>query len=414
MGRNKIVAGLLAVSLLGGCGNLPTPDYFSDWHRDATPVTAEQLNDTRVGVDKLITHIECEILNASNLKWLVIDPRAAKLVNHDERASDELARNGGSALYVAQITLTLKVEDNGGVTPSLSFLDAYTAFTFGINGNLNVDRQRTFTTTYWISLNKLLLDASANNRCPNRLSSTDAVPKPSSSGPVPDLSGNLGIDGIIAGGLAARGSNDDNSDHYDIYVAPQTPGGGAKPAATSSVTVSVVFDPKKPITEKPNVLVKPDKPSDNASDPLSAAFPTFGSTVQFAIAATLDAGPTWSLKRFKGPSGSKGIFNGGRTGTDTLVIAFSPAKPTAKTRAAIAELKRAQMALDSFDLEHHGQQTLSPQDQKARDALQSDLTLQRRNFFLALSASDNAEAIAADQSFTNNMILQNLAGTVLQ
>ncbi len=109
---------ILSLISVGGCAGglqgVPSPDYI-DTSATATSGT------TRLSVTDLVNHIECVIASDKGLQELATDN------------------------YVAQITLTLKVDDNVGLSPSVSFIKPYalagTSLTYGINANLNADRQ---------------------------------------------------------------------------------------------------------------------------------------------------------------------------------------------------------------------------------------------------------------------------------
>jgi hypothetical protein len=49
---------------------------------------------------------------------------------------------------------------------------------------------------------------------------------------------------------------------------------------------------------------------------------SFGSTIDFTLVYGLNGGPTWSFKKFKGPTGSGSLLTASRTTLDTLSITF--------------------------------------------------------------------------------------------
>src|SRR5271156_5780327 len=67
---------------LGGCANVPSPNYVG---KDA--------DDSGVTVDDLVNHIQCELYNSKHFSDLA------------------------DAEYQAQVTMTLKVDDNYGLSP---------------------------------------------------------------------------------------------------------------------------------------------------------------------------------------------------------------------------------------------------------------------------------------------------------
>jgi hypothetical protein len=317
------VAGYSLVVLLAGCANIPSPNYVG---KDG--------DDSRITVDDLVGHIQCELIKAKQF--------------------DTLA----ASKYRVQATLTLKVEDNAGLSPSLSFINPYevagTSLTYGVGGALNVSRQRIFTGQYTIASEKLIDSALRTNY---DCSPADKLTL--------NISGDLGIGGIIAAGM-------DATKYKSVNVSPPAP-----PAATQNVTVNVILDPNRPATTPPNVEIVPPVPQ--VEKPTEPIPPSFGSTVQFTIVKSANAGPTWVVKHFKGPSGQTGLISAGRTDTDTLVLAFAPAgAPPIKLSPMFLPLGGA--------------------------ALTATTT------FLQAQADAAAEARAQNelQSLTTSMILQNL------
>ena len=176
----------------------------------------------------------------------------------------------------------------------------------------------------------------------------------------------MGIPAIVDGGHAAFAMRDINTLRAE--------------ATKSNVTVDVhaTIEDKQ---IKPPVTISATATTDKASGSSSKKLPsppTFGSTVQFMLVESFDTGPSWALKFFKGPSGSsKGILNGARTTTDTLILAFAPAdvSPSTKTNLTATNASIANQAV-------------------------------------AEDASAKAVAAANAQTFTTNMNLQNLAGAL--
>ena len=281
-----------AAALLAGCANLPSPHYVGFKGDDA-----------KVTVDDLVGHIQCELYTAKGF-------------------SDLAAKK-----YRVTVTLTLKVEDNAGLTPSLSFIQPLkpspTSYTTGLGGALSVNRQRQFVDQYTIAL-----DALAD---PARRKSVDcgAPDKTTLS-----LQGDLGIGGVIAAGL-------DTAKYQAVNVkAPSGGGGGGGGGGTPSY--NIILDPSKPAGVAPNGVLSPIKaPKPPAAGPVS---PAFGTTIQFSLVRSANAGPNWVLSRFKGPAGANGLASYGRTNTDTLVMAFAPAESQDLTAggAQLTEMVRAQ------------------------------------------------------------------------
>lgn len=113
-----------------------------------------------------------------------------------------------------------------------------------------------------------------------------------------------------------------------------------------------------------------------------------------------DTGPAWSLTTFKGPSGGKGIFNGGRVTTDNLIVAFAvPAKQAPAPKPPTADQVRQNLFPDKT--------VLTP---KEKAQLENVIRL-----FNALHPPPPPVTSAPDlQNFTNSIILQNLSGQLHQ
>lgn len=384
MKNRMFLGGALLACLLGGCTNLPTPDYVqSNPDPNASPFT----------VDDLIGHIQCELRRS---------------------LTPELIENG----YVAQVTLTLKVEDTGGLAPSLSFINTLTktsSVTYGAGANISVDRQRTFTTSYSVDLERF-------NQTP-RLDKAEPATDCEKHG-IYSLSGDLGIHGIVASGMAVesyKGVNTPSNAGQAVVVADNPP----PPPAT--------IPPAAKSTTPPTATVAPP----TISPPTA---PTFGSTVQFALTTSGSFSPSWSFTHFKGPN-SLGTLS--RVDTDTLVIAFAPsvntgsaeaqAEETAalaaltKARAHLAQLRAERSALALSPAPHKGKNgkpvaVAAPAPSADEVAASADVTkdeqayeraVQDRAQRAAQATLAKAQAAASAQNFTTNMILQNLAGSTV-
>lgn len=341
------------VMVLGGCTGIqgvPSPDYF--WSESKADEGKAKLS-----VQTLVDHIECEIIS-------------------DPTYSQELIASG----YVAQVTLTLKVDANIGITPSVDFIKPYavsgTSLTWGIDANLNADGQRTYTTSFYLNVAEML---------------RERRDVPCHEKGVVSLSGDLGIGAIIAAGLATS--------MYDgALVPPPKPAAAADSTAQNPHPLELL----RRSIGAPSIddyvraeNIEPFKTTAAAID--ATAKPSFGSTVAFTITGSGDAGPLWTVKHFKGPSGgSKGILNGGEVYTDTLVIAFAPCKTYAGTKD-LAELDTREAALLKG---HKSVSELSTTDQASVAALD--------HIRRVLESVDSAQAVVTTQTLTTNMILQNL------
>jgi hypothetical protein len=209
--------------------------------------------------------------------------------------------------YLVTAALSLRVDDNEGLNPSLSFIDPYrisgTSLAFGINGQLGGTRQRIFTENVAFKMTEIKSPA--------------CEPAPEKNGfRIGDktLYGTLGIAQIIDMGLSVE----------------KIPGVSFPAASAASAA--------------PN-------------------HPTFGSTVQFTLTRGVGAGPTWTFAGFKGPSGTtggggngssapQGLISYGRTDNHNFVISFASTEPkkltapfTASDAAAAAAANAASQAL---------------------------------------------------------------------
>lgn len=340
--RSLFVASLLACALLGGCA-LPEPDYIGG---------------SRFTIDDLNKHIRCELERSGSLSVL------------------------STKGYVVQVTLSLKVDSNGGVTPNVSFLSPAT-FGYAINANLNLDRQQTYSTSYVLNLKALADD---KGKPPERCGNSDLDVAHS-------LSGNLEIDQIVKAGM-------DEIADSDFNVAAK-PVGGFVGSATDTTK-----------------------------------YPNFGSTVQFMLTKSIDTGPSWTLTDFKGPSGAaKGILNGGETTTDYVIFAFA-AGPVpdpdkiARLQKALDDAKKnyddARKALEDaqaaagkplprglsaslLETRKGTLEALVESKQLTVDRAQREL-MQKQSDLNQAETPSPSDAAAAAQSFTTPIILQNLSG----
>lgn len=267
LGNTPKVSAAIAL-FLSACTNIPSPNYVG---KDG--------NEGSVTVGTLVHHIQCEL--------------------HSANQFDKLAEQN----YRAQVTLTLKVEDNAGLSPSLSFIQPYavpsTSLTYAVGGTLNVNRQRIFTDQYTIDLAKL------QHKFPKNDSDTSCPGGPSTSF---NLTGDLGIGGIIAGGLEMAPYQDVNADAPSSAPSPQNFSFDGKIANRKEVTALFEGHAAQEV-KRANPSPQP---------------PSFGSTVQFTITKSINAGPNWILQHFKGPGGNTGVLGAGRIDTDTMIIAFAP------------------------------------------------------------------------------------------
>ena len=282
--------------------------------------------------------------------------------------------------YLVGVTLLLQVDDQFGTTPNASYTQGLkppnTSLITQLGLGLDGQRRRTFTTTYNVDMVQL-----AKSTAPD--CSGFAAPEEK----LYSLKGNLRLKEIVDSGLAARAQH-----------------GG--------------------------IITLPRKVDDKAG-------PAFGSQVQFIVTQSVSAaGPTWTLRYFKGPSGGNGLFNGKTLYTNSLIVAFSPSRPITETsittEAARLRVREAEGRRDSaksaFGLLNsaQGPNKMSP-DAKARQTLEILLAqqtmaaqedeVQAAKAALELArrqdeerASDGARdaAIAGSRDLLTTMLLQNL------
>jgi hypothetical protein len=171
--------------------------------------------------------------------------------------------------YVVAVDLLIEVTQNEGLTPSLNYIHLYgdtsTNFTKSVGGRLNQTRHRTLS--FKSTLN-LFDPGDVGESCRER-----------------ELKGNLELDGIVLAGL--RHSLRD----YPVYAG---------------------------------LILRDQFEKSEIGKAASTTAPMFGSTMDFLIDYGLgNTGPAWTLKGFKGGSGSNGLFGLGRTAKNTIVISFA-------------------------------------------------------------------------------------------
>lgn len=207
---------------------------------------------------------------------------APKVENIVDRLTCELADASRKHLagkdYVITVVLSLQVNDDLNLTPSLSFIDvlpvASTNRTFTQNTGIGGSRERQFTSTFTYNSKDL--------------QATDVAGCTTDSKKLYRLDGNLGIAEIVRDGI---GIGTRQAFHHQN-------------------------EPPVP--------------------------PSFASQVKFVVTRSVNAlGPTWNLVSFKGPGGANGLLNGKALNTDSVNIAFAVKKeppPSLATKAQLEEL----------------------------------------------------------------------------
>jgi hypothetical protein len=194
--------------VLSGCTSLPL-DYIDP------PVVAPGPT-----VGALLAHIRCQLANSFG------DPNTG--ANFKKRDN-----------YLAQITLTLKVQDADGASPSLSFITPYSgagspSFTKLLGATLSATGSRTFTTTYITDLKKL------PQTCP------------SADQGIFSLESDLQLKAIVSNGMTAN--SDSNVDVKPEDKQQQQP-----------LIVEQILDNKKPPTTRPIFRIHPTDSGSSAA-----------------------------------------------------------------------------------------------------------------------------------------------------
>ena len=250
---------------------------------------------------------------------------------HSVELHPELARDG----YVVNLNMTLKVVDVGGITPSLSFIHPFAAassfFSNNISASYTNQQTRNFNQTTVFDMTKIRNDITRAGSAEN---TSFCKNKPSRNH---NLLGSLGIE---------ETANDALSSIEQYYF-----------------DVGVSLDPTK-----------------------QGTVPTFGATIEFQVSWGANAGPSWSIRHFKGLGGQNNLANLGRTDTHTLVIAFTPASFTPK------DFTYQKFLNDNFNAPNNAPKLVAPKAQEIPDTAK-------------------AAAAQVGQQTITNMILQNLRFT---
>jgi hypothetical protein len=223
----------------------------------------------------------------------IVDHIACELYKADAAHGNELS----SESYAAVATLNLKVDDNGGVAPSLNFIHPFitpmNSVTYALGGQLNEARERTYSQTFAFNIPEIS-KTPAKGGC-----SLDEVAWGI------NLTGDLKIKEAIDMGLSSIPSPDTKgSDSSRWMVEPLTLGNTSSFTAypTTTTTTSAAGQPTSPILDHP----------------------AFGTTIQFVLTKGINGGPTWTLTSFKGPGGMSPLASYSRMDTQQIIIALSP------------------------------------------------------------------------------------------
>jgi hypothetical protein len=299
---SRATAFALIISVASGCSSVTgVPDFDTlgvgqSAHRDAK-------GDAAIHPSDIVLSIKCEL-------WRGVSEY--KPIGNEPSMKDMLKD------YVVGISLNLRVDDNGGASPSVSFINPYPnmqSLNFGFGAQLNETRQRTYSEDFLIFTNEL--DGSG----------CGALRQPAASINGISLLGNLGLIEVAKLGL-------NSVPPTDTAIYPGVLAGG-----TGSYTVP------------------------NKAEAARGSRASFGSTIQFTITRSIGAGPTWTYSNFKGPSGTAAsgaggaagssslpggtsLLNFGRTDTHSLLVAFAYVPPDGNTLEAKASRAHNQMVHD--------------------------------------------------------------------
>jgi hypothetical protein len=389
--RKTIVHTSVAIAILPLIACTSLPDFNTLGVGQLSSSQADKR--TEILPSDVAQHIKCEL-------YYGMHPEAAPRGEPILSPADAQALQG----YVVSVDLYLKVDDDAGGSPSVSFIDPYAggtpqSFSFGFNGQLGGTRERTYSESFLINLNKEL----TVNGC-----ATQAKGGASINGI--NMLGDVGLMDVAHFGLNSIPADDKS----------------IQPASVASGYVTVAAD---------GSTVQPK--------------PAFGSTVQFTLSRSIGLNPTWTFQQFKGPTGAAaagsaapgavpGAFLGyGRTDTHQLWIAFSypaptkPPPPNKALAAAQSDFEAAETRLKSLNDQHDAYIARLPQAQRnlvyrpndpfaaqiqqaqndaqrAQDKINTERQIEELTQRLANPLSGIAGAAANNRGIINNMQIQNL------
>jgi hypothetical protein len=314
----------LTLSLLSGCG-LPAFSWFGDSSLPIAP--------SGPSVAALLANIKCELYDAANdnttLPYYDDVPGLPPHVPASGPLPDDPERNFNltnlfqEIEFVAELKLTLDVTDSGAVNPSANFIKPYVAagtnLTLAVGGQAYDSGHRTIDLYQSIDFQRLVLSP------PHRLyrqgfsvgqykfkfklepgwerGRPAQAKAPYGDLAVPNcdqgigLHGYLGLKEVLATSAIATRMQD-----VAVLMGPAGPSGGNSTVYNQSV-----------------------------SGLNSYAFGQVGTQIDFTINLDINAGPNWTLLKFKGPnvasaggSNGQGLLNFSRQAKDTLVLTVLP------------------------------------------------------------------------------------------
>lgn len=162
--------------------------------------------------------------------------------------------------YIITVSLTLQVQDTFGLTPSINYTETLKAPAKDLVTSLGVDLNNQRRRNFTTSY---VIDAKQMDS-----QACEQTSPPGSAERLYDLTGNLRISEIVEQGLKA----------------------GNMPGVIANAKTA----------------------------------PSFGSVVEFILTRGANMGPTWTLRYWKGPSGSAGLLNAKGVYTNTATLTFAP------------------------------------------------------------------------------------------
>jgi hypothetical protein len=258
--------------MAGGCS---VPHYDVPYDSAGQPTVAS-----------IINRVKCEIID------MVRNDKGDGYVPTFHR---DFLLNGD---YEVAISLSVEVNDTGGLAPSLAYINPISkaaSFMFGGSATLSESRDHTFTENIQLSTRKIYLDWK-NKTGGMKYLDCDA---PAAT----NLAGTLGIKDFVA--MAA----------LTDFNEGQQPGQSQPPAAAQQCPTPA----KSPATPKCPAAQPCSCPQQ--TDTQKSATTQFGGSIQFVVTKNINTvGPTWSLTHFKGPGG---LLNLSEVNTDKITLAFA-------------------------------------------------------------------------------------------
>jgi hypothetical protein len=296
-GRCLSFAVLLGAAMVGGCA---VPHYDVPYTAAGQPT-----------VKTIVQRIQCEIRD------LVRDDSEAPHPSHRRFLLNQD--------FEIVVSMSIEVNDTGGLTPSLSYINAVTpvkAFTFGANATLSESRDHTFTQNLQFSAREIYLDWYTWKLAKEANLNAEAMGLTPHDCPPADtnLAGTLGISDFVSMAALSEG-----------------------------------------------LMTSSDK--------------VFGGSIQFLVTKNVNSvGPTWTLLHFKGPGG---FLNASQVNTDKITLAFAQGPNVGKPMVLPKAFRRPVATHRPFNPKAYSllQQMLTSSINSQLNILQNGLVLQNRPLF---------------------------------